>query len=236
MNIGLQLYSVRSFMKENEKDTLKQVAEMGYTVAETAGLPLAPAEEFKAWCDDFGLTVTGAHAGMDLMSDEKKENTLKCLKTLGCKRYIVPGAPFSTKAELDATIDWMNKYAPILEKEGLELMYHNHFEEFLLNKDGQIPHLEMQKRTNIKFQIDVYWAYRAGLNPIYVLEQLKDRISVIHLKDGTMEKDTPLGKGDVDIKGIVEWALKNGVDMVVENEPIAAVELTEAKMCIDYLK
>ena len=56
MNIGLQLYSVKSFMKADEKDTLKQVADMGYTAVEIAGLPQASAEEFKAWCDELGLT------------------------------------------------------------------------------------------------------------------------------------------------------------------------------------
>ena len=34
---GLQLYSVRDITKENLKDALRQVAEMGYTYVEFAG-------------------------------------------------------------------------------------------------------------------------------------------------------------------------------------------------------
>ena len=82
----------------------------------------------------------------------------------------------------------------------------------------------------------MYWVYRAGLNPIYILEALKDRVASIHLKDGTMEQGTPLGKGTAPIAEVVAWAKRNGVPMVVENEPIADVEMVEAKMCIDYLK
>jgi sugar phosphate isomerase/epimerase len=237
MNIGLQLYSVKTFMKADEKDTLKQVADMGYNVVEIAGLPQASAEEFKAWCDELGLKVNSAHVGMALLEDDKYEDTIKYLKTIGCTRYIVPGGmPYATKEDMDYATAWFNKYQPILEKEGMELMFHNHNGEFLPNQDGQLPHVELQKRTNIRFQIDVYWSYRGGVNPMYVLEQLKDRIDVIHLKDGTMQGGSPLGMGEVDIKGIYAWAEKNGIDMVVENEPVAEVEMSEAKICIDFLK
>lgn len=235
MKFGLQLYSVKSFMQNSVKDTLKAVAEMGYTVVEPAGFFDTPAEDFKAWCDELGLATNSVHWGVNFLRDENIADSIAYLKTIGCKRFIIPGAPYSTKEDLDATIDLINKCEPILAKEGIELMYHNHSGEFVPNKDGIIAHLEMQKRTNIKFQIDVYWAYRAGLNPIYVLEQLKDRIAVVHLKDGTMEHGTPLGLGTTPIKEVVDWALANGVDMVVENEPDALVEMSEAKICADYL-
>jgi hypothetical protein len=50
-----------------------------------------------------------------------------------------------------------------------------------------------------------------------------------------MEHGTPLGLGTTPIKEVVDWALANGVDMVVENEPDAVVEMSEAKICADYL-
>ena len=38
-----------------------------------------------------------------------------------------------------------------------------------------------------------------------------------------------------DSASAVAWAKKNGVDMVVENEPTAERQMIEAKECIDYL-
>ncbi len=234
MNYGIQLYSVKDFMAADVKDTIAQIGAMGYKVVEPAGFFDTPAEDFKKYCDEAGVVAASTHTGFSAL-DNDFDGIVKYLKTIGCKRFIIPSAPVGTKADLDNTIDKLNKYQPMLEKEGMELMFHNHWVEFLPNADGLIPHVEMQRRTNIKFQIDVYWAYRGLVNPIYVLETLKDRISVIHLKDGTMAQGKPLGQGTAPIYEVVKWAKANGVDMVVENEPTASRQMIEAKECIDYL-
>ncbi|MBQ7915949.1 MAG: TIM barrel protein [Firmicutes bacterium] len=236
MDYGLQLYSVKDFMAKDVKGTIAQVAAMGYKVVEPAGFFGVSAEDFKAYCDEAGVVATSTHTGIGELTDENFPAIVQYLKTIGCKRYIIPGAPTNTKEELDNTIAIINKYQPMLAAEGLELMYHNHSREFLPNEDGIFPHLEMQKRTTINFQIDVYWTYRAGLNPLYILESLKDRITIIHLKDGTMEHDAPLGEGTTPIAEIVDWALANDVDIVVENEPTAERQMIEAEICSEYLK
>ena len=234
MSYGIQLYSVKDFMGADVKDTINKISEMGYKTVETAGFFGYSAEDFKKICDDAGVEVKSTHTGFSEL-DNNFDGIVEYLKTLGCKRFIVPWAPCTTKADVDETIEKFNKYQPMLEKEGIELMFHNHWIEFVANADGLVPHVEFVRRTNIKFQIDVYWAYRGLVNPIYALESLKDRISVIHLKDGTMEEGKPLGQGTTPIAEVVAWAKKNGVDMVVENEPTADRQMIEAKECIDYL-
>ncbi len=234
MNYGIQLYSVKDFMAENVKDAIAQIGAMGYKVVEPAGFFDVPAEEFKKYCDDAGVVVNSTHTHLAVL-DNDFDGIVKYLKTIGCKRFIIPSAKTATKADLDETIEKFNKYQPMLEAEGIELMFHNHWQEFVPNRDGIIPHIELQRRTNIKFQIDVYWSYRGLVNPIYVLETLKDRISVIHLKDGTMAQGKPLGQGTAPIYEVVKWAKANAVDMVVENEPVAGRQMIEAKECIDYL-
>ena len=235
MKYGIQLYSVKGFMMNDVKDTLRQIAEMGYNMVEPAGFFETSAEDFKAWCDEYGLEVCGSHSGLKKL-DEDFEGTMAYHKTIGCPLYIIPSASTGNKASLDETIDKINKYEPLIAENGMELMFHNHHREFLPNEDELIAHVEMQKRTNIKFEIDVYWVYRAGLNPIYVLESLKDRVACIHLKDGTMEHGAPLGQGTAPNAEVVAWAKKNNVPMVVENEPVEDRQMVEAKMCIDYLK
>jgi len=238
MEYALQLYSVYTYMEKDVKDTLRRVAEMGYRKVETAGFYGTSAEDFRTWCDEYGLECPSIHETMDFFGDTEEScaAAIKFLKTIGCKRYIIPYAPIDTKEELDQTIDLMNKYTDILEKEGIEIHFHNHNEELVPNKDGLIPHVEMQKRTRIKFQVDIYWVYRAGMQPFYVLEKLKDRISVIHLRNGDVCHSMPLGKGNLRIPDFVKWANANGVDMVVEHGTEPRYELSEAKECLDFLK
>ena len=236
MEYGIQLYSVKDFMAKDVKGTLRELAAMGYTMVEPAGFFDVSAENFKAYCDEFGLKVCGSHSQSRELDGENFEKTVAYFKTIGCKRFIVPSIPTSTGEAVDAAVEKFNKYAPLLKAEGIELMFHNHHRELMSNSAGQVPLVEFQKRTDIGFEIDVYWAYRGGVNPIYVLDQLKERISVIHVKDGTMEEGTPLGEGTTPIAEVVAWAKKNGVDMVVENEPTAERQMIEAKICIDYLK
>lgn len=235
-NYGIQLYSVKDCMAESVENTLKQIAEMGYTMVEPAGFFDTSAEDFKSYCDKYGLTVSSTHNGLWTITKGNFDSTVAYLKTIGCKRFIMPNCAFKTKEELDHSIELMNEYAPKLAAQGMEMMYHNHCDEFYYNTDELIPEVELINRTDIKLQIDVYWIYRAGVDPVYFLEQFKDRIGAVHLKDGTMEHGTPLGQGTAPIAQVVKWAKKNNVLMVVENEPTADKQMTEAKMCIDYLK
>lgn len=235
MKYGIQLYSVKDFMAKDVKETVAEIGKMGYKVVEAAGFFDYSAEDFKKICDEAGVACESTHTGFTAL-DGDFDGIVAYLKTLGCKRFIIPWAPCSSKEEVDSTVDKFNKYQPMLEKEGIELMFHNHWVEFVPNKDGLIPMVEFKNRTNIKFQIDVYWAYRGLVNPIYVLESLKDRIDVIHLKDGDMTAGKPVGQGTTPIFEVVKWAKKNGVDMVIENEPTAARQMIEAKECIDFLK
>ena len=113
MEYGLQLYSVRDFTEQDLECTLKKVAELGYRYVEFAGFFGPSAEEVKAMLDRYGLIVSGTHSGLgDLDADFA--GTVKYHKTLGNTNYIVPGAPTWTAAELDETIEKMNKYQPML--------------------------------------------------------------------------------------------------------------------------
>jgi sugar phosphate isomerase/epimerase len=236
MNIGLQLYSVKDYMEKDVESTIQQVAEMGYTMVEPAGFFDKSAEDFKSICDKNGLKICSTHTSFTNLTGDNYKTWLPYHNTLECPYYIAPWGKYSNAADLDNFINTIDVCDKLCKEYGIEFMYHNHHKEFLPNDDGIIPHLEMQKRTNIRFQIDVYWVYRAGLNPIYVLEQLGDRVGAIHLKDGTMEHGAPLGQGDVDIPAIVKWAKARNLLMVVENEPTAERQMIEAKECIEYLK
>ncbi|MGG1574502.1 sugar phosphate isomerase/epimerase family protein [Fictibacillus sp. NRS-1165] len=121
-----------------------------------------------------------------------------------------------------------------LAAQGIKLYYHNHHIEFE-KYDGQFL-LDIMKNSTSKlgFELDVHWIHRGGENPIEVIKRFEGRISLIHLKDYRIgriemtEEDykepskfsqkftniiefAELGKGSLDIKGIIEAGLDSGV-------------------------
>lgn len=236
MEYGLQLYSVRDLTKENLDLALKLVAEMGYKFVEFAGFFGHSAEDVKAMLANYGLSVSGTHSGLaDLDNDFAA--TVKYHQTLGNTNYIVPGAPWGTAEELTDTINKFNKYKPMLAAEGITFAYHNHDGEFKPNQDGLIAHSEMENRSDIDFEIDTYWAFCAGLDPVETITRLKDRVHVIHLKDGNRDRrGYSLGLGEAPVTAVREKAIELGMTMVVESEGLEPDGISEVKRCIDYLK
>lgn len=236
MKYGIQLYSVRDNTPKDMEGTLRALSEMGYEMVEFAGFFGHSAQMVKGWLDQYGLVASGTHTGVEAIRDHYEE-TVAYHKAIGCKEIIIPGADTSSAEKLTEFIDFLNEYAPKLAAEGLRLSYHNHDGEFRVSNFGAVIHEELQNRTNLTFEIDTYWAYAAGKDPVAILETLSDRIPVIHIKDGLANREgKPLGMGTAPVKAVWETAKRLGIPMVVESETLNPDGLTEAKICIDYLK
>ena len=115
MDYGLQLYSVRDVTGTDLEGTLKKVAEIGYKYVEFAGFFGHSAEEVKAMLNEYGLIVSGTHSGFDDL-DNDFAGTVKYHHAIGNTNYIIPGAPWGTAAELNDTIEKLNKYFADKEK------------------------------------------------------------------------------------------------------------------------
>ncbi|MBQ3092192.1 MAG: sugar phosphate isomerase/epimerase, partial [Clostridia bacterium] len=233
---GIQLYSIRDLTEKNMEEALRQVSELGYKFVEFAGFFGIPAEEIKAMLDKYGLKVSGTHTGWKEIA-EHFEETVAYHKAIGNKNIIIPGGDFSDQKKLDALIDMINEFQPKLAAEGITLGYHNHHKEFLPNKDGSNIEDQLIYRTNVMLEIDTYWAYVGMKNPIALLDRLGDRVKVIHIKDGDAEGNgTPLGMGTAPVADVYAKAIEMGLPMVVESETCNPDGMTEAKICIEYLK
>ncbi len=250
INYGLQLYSVRDSAEKNLEETIKKVAEMGYSMVEFAGFFDNSAKTVKSWLDKYGVTACGTHTGVALLTPEKIDETIAFHKTIGCTELIIPMVHWQNKEVTDANITLFNELYEKLEKEGITLGYHNHSLEFFPNADGLVAEDEIIKRTNLKLEIDVFWLYNAGIDVISYLEEHKDRISVIHLKDGLSKhgesahygnwqngaQGKSSGEGNVPVADVRDWAIKNNKRMVVESEGLNPTGLEEVKRCITYLR
>ena len=237
MEYGIQMYSLRDLTPKDMEGALRTVAALGYKYVEYAGFFDNTAAQIATWMDRFGLKVSGTHTNWKELSDENFAATVAYHKEIGNKNIIIPGADLSTQQKLDEFIDFVNAVQPKLAAEGISLGFHNHAREFMLSDYGQIMHEEMQKRTKLAFEIDTYWAFVAGRDPIEVLEQLKDRVSVIHLKDGTAEgKGFALGEGQAPVAEIRKKAIELGMMMVVESEGLDPTGPDEVGRCMQYLR
>ncbi len=247
---GLQMYSVRDLAKDSLEVALKKVAEMGYKYIEFAGFFDNSPEDVKSWLDKYGLICSGTHTGIPAILPETIDETIAYHKAIGCDNLIVPACDWSTPEKCDEVINALNFAQKKLAENGICLGYHNHSKEFFPTADGIVFEDEVLKRTDAKIQIDTFWLYNTGMDVIDYLEKYKDRISVIHLKDGIPSADEnknydhvhdgvqgfSVGEGNAPIKEIREWAIKNNILMVVESEDLNPTGLEEVERCIKYLR
>ncbi|MBQ6947459.1 MAG: sugar phosphate isomerase/epimerase [Clostridia bacterium] len=247
---GLQMFSIRDMAAEDLRGALKKVAELGYKYIEFAGFFGNTAEDVKAWLDEYGLICSGTHTHLAELAPEKIDKTIAYHKTIGCDTIIVPGMRFGDAFTLDLQIARLNYAEKILKDNGLRLGYHNHSRELVPNRDGQIVETELLNRTNVEIEVDTFWAFNSGIDALAFLEANKDRISVIHLKDGfpsaaenknyddvhTGVKGMALGEGQAPVTVFREWAIKNNVRMVVESEGLNPTGAEEVGRCIKFLR
>lgn len=236
MEYGLQLYSVRDLTEKNFEEAVRNVAALGYKFVETAGFFGRTPEQFNALMAETGLRLSGTHTGLKALLEDY-EGTVAFHKAIGNRYYIIPGHSLKNQQQIDDFVREVNRLQPMLEAEGITLAYHNH-REFVPNEDGSVPMEQIFLRTNLKLEVDTYWAF-VGLkqNPISYLERVKDRLIYVHMKDGSADGNgTPLGMGEAPVAEVYQWVREHGIPMVVESETCKPDGMTEAKICIEYLK
>jgi sugar phosphate isomerase/epimerase len=243
--IGLELYSVRREMAKDFDRTLAAVRQIGYTDVELLwsfdnwGKSTA---EVKAALQREGLRAPSAHISpvTILIGWERR---LDAAKTLGHQYLIVPSFTGETSKTLDDWKEWadhFNKAGAVARRAGIWLAFHNEADH-MKPIDGQIPYDVFVERTDpsvVRHQLDIGNMTIGGGDPMRYLERFKDRYWSFHLKDVVADRssDTELGKGTVDIRGIIA-AIPNiaAKPCYVEHEE-AADPLASARRNFEYLR
>lgn len=218
--LALQLFSVREEMAADYKKTLERVAELGFTGVEFAGFFDIPAEELKAQLDACGLKAAGSHTAYDLLLNDL-DGVIAYNKAIGNGNITCPGARWENKEQADELIGNFKKIASKLAENGLAFGYHNHAHEFFkIGDQYALEYLYTQMaRENFVPEIDTYWVFNAGLDPVAFVRAYANQAKLIHLKDGTKSKALPLGEGDVDIQAILDVSAQIGAQwVIVEDE------------------
>lgn len=236
--LGIQLYSVRSEMKANPIDTLKQLSSMGYTQVEHANYidrkfyGYSPIE-FKKVLDDLGLHMPSGHTELkkshwdtstNQFTDEWKY-TVEDAATLGQSFVISPGMDRTMRKTYDGLLkfsEYFNRSGELCTTYGMKFGYHNHDFEFSEKVNGEMLFDVIVKNTDpshVIMQLDTGNMYGVGGRAKEWIEKYPTRFASIHVKDeikvakGEMDskyESTLLGKGLIDTKEICTLLNKMG--------------------------
>ena len=239
MEYGIQMYSLRDLTPTDMEGALRTVAALGYKKVEYAGFFDNTAAQIVSWMDRFGLSVSGTHTGWQELTADHFAATVAYHKEIGNKNIIIPGADLSTQQKLDDFIDFVNDVQPKLAAEGISLGFHNHAREFMTTSYGVLAHKEFEEKTSVKFQLDTYWIFVAGKDPIEQMEHYHSigRLTSIHVRDGMKNTDgRALGEGEAPVEAVLAKALELDIPIIVESEGLNPTGAEENARCFEFLR
>ena len=78
---------------------------------------------------------------------------------------------------------------------------------------------ELEKYNGkLKLDLDVYSMWRSGVDIIEFISKYYDKISIVHLTDGTVNEPSCFGSGIIDYRPIIKLLIENNIsEMVIEN-------------------
>ncbi|MCU0465818.1 MAG: sugar phosphate isomerase/epimerase [Anaerolineae bacterium] len=209
-HLGVQLYSLREELAADFDGTIEKVAEMGFAAVEPWGdLPTDFRHAARVF-ERHGLNVVSAHLPPLVGADRQK--WLDAADLLHLQTIVLPYLPpehFTNADTLARTADLINESAAAARAAGFGYGYHNHWWEFAYIDDiPALYRLADLLDPSVIFEVDVYWAQVAGLDPVQVVRDLGARAPLLHLKDGPADSpDSPMvaaGDGEVDLKTVVQ--------------------------------
>lgn len=215
MKIGAQLYTVRDFTKTPEalSDTLKRIADIGYSVVQISGTCPFNAEWMKTELEKNGLTAPLIHHGMEGLIKET-DNIVSDAKIFGCNTVGLGYCPFDEFGE-NGFEQRVMPFAKRINELGLKFAFHNHDNEFGKRDSKKIIFDELLDRFPPELMgiiLDVYWVQRGGGDPISWIYKLEGRTEHIHLKDMQVkQKMSVVGEGNMNFDGILKAAVDTGV-------------------------
>ena len=262
--IGVELYTVREMMKTDVPGTLAKVAAIGYKEVEFAGYFDHSPKDLRALLDKDGLTAPACHVSYAVVQNKWPE-AIEAGHILGHKYIVCPWIDDSQRQSPDGykqAAELFNKAGEASRKAGIQFGYHNHFWEFLPDKNlgGKLPYdffLESIDPANLKMELDLCWITVAGKDPLAYFKKYPGRFALVHVKDlskipplvpGKTSKEmiddvavnfTAIGGGVIDWKKLLPAAQNVGVEhFFVENdEPKDAIaNLTDSYAYLSKLR
>ncbi len=194
--LGLQLYTIRDAMTADTPGSLKIVSGIGYKYLELADYANRKfynhtPEDFLKMVKDLGMVILSSHtqvegAGVTLdnarimAEDHAKLGVKYCLQPWIVEEMRTTIASYQRMAE-----NW-NKIGEVMKEFGIQFGYHNHNFEFA-TVEGKVPYFDVMlaelDKDLVTMELDMFWATKAGQNPVDLFKKYPGRFQLFHLKD-----------------------------------------------------
>jgi sugar phosphate isomerase/epimerase len=223
--VGLQLYTVRDAMTADALGTLKKLSDMGFKNLELANYANGlfygySAKELKKIANDLGMEIISSHtqveaAGITMDNAQKMADDHAEIGVKFCVQPWVNEEDRNIESYKKMVADW-NEVGRIMKGVGIQFGYHNHNFEFL-NTGGIVPYYDIFMKEMdadlITMQLDLFWANKAGQDPVEMFKKYPGRFQLLHLKDMHKKQDAffdvikddvcSVGAGVIDFKAIL---------------------------------
>lgn len=232
MKIGAQLYTVREHCKDlpSFAETLKRIADMGYTTVQISGTCEFDAQWLKEQLDSNGLRAVLTHVAPAKLQEQLAQ-VCADHRVFGCQNVGLGMYAMMNGDPAEKYAAFVETYKPIareLKEQGFYFMYHNHDQEFF-RLDGKTILQRMTEdfaADEMGFTLDSFWVQAGGANPAQCLRELKGRVPCIHLKDFAYGRGNnfianmaAVGEGNIDFEAVINAAADAGTEyLLVEQD------------------
>lgn len=245
--VGIQLYTVRDALNANPREALEKVAKLGYKNLELAGYSngkfygMEP-KEFKKVVEDLGMKIISSHTGVEVKGVDtgNAQKLAEDHNKLGVKYCIQPWMVQERRKSADTYkqfVSELNLIGEVMKKNGIQFGYHNHNFEFD-KVDGITPFYDVFMKNAdpklVTFELDIYWATKAGQNVADIFKKYPGRFQLWHVKgmeDSADKFFAPVGTGVIDYKEIFKHQELSGMkyffveqDATRDNKPFDAIK------------
>jgi sugar phosphate isomerase/epimerase len=233
--VGLALYTLRDECARDLEGTLRAVAEMGYEGVEPHDLFGREPRAVRELLDELGLVVTSRHAGLESIETEL-DGLAEELAALGSDRLVLSWiAPPQSAAEAARIVRRIHAVADRARAAGLRFGFHNHDGELRPLEDGRtvLDRLLDVDGELLFLEIDLGWAWLAGVEPERLVERLAPRVPLVHVKDlagGAGPRFLPVGDGEVGYADVLPAIRDLGLEwLLVEQDEAEGSALDAAR-------
>lgn len=223
--MGVQVFSVRDALNEDFSGSMKRLADIGFQYIEGYGLGVdgkmlgMDPSEYSRIVADTGMEMVSTHCSYFMAEDAEKIRDAAL--SAGVKHVIIAHLSEEDR-QYHKVAENLNKAGEVFKQAGLLFGYHNHGFEFEEYDDGMGLEIMINEtdRDLIKFQLDLYWAVRAGADPIEFISSHPGRFCSFHIKDSAEDlEQTTVGTGIVPFEGVFNIMGKSGAShYYVEDE------------------
>jgi len=161
------------------KEKFQLIKSLGFDGVELLPADLDnPVEDIKAWADEVGLEIVSVHA-------KPSEEIVKKMAALGGKAVIWASTPFNSTEEAIEVAHELDEMAEMAAPYGIKVGYHNHSQEFFVDKGKLLLQTVIDNSSKCYFQLDCGWAQNGGCYPPSFIRQNLNRFIAIHVKENS---------------------------------------------------